>query len=144
LAKAIWNRGTEVRLKRSLAKAKRGEGFTVGVVGGSGRSPYSNSSFTTSATHLSVEGHLLMGIHHYPPHGGDTSVPTSRWASRWEYTNNSIRRTRSPLQQHWKMVRTRNTSKHESSYIQSSRFPISSSGRSGDWGSRWEWEEWVC
>jgi len=44
LAKAIWNRGTEVRLKRFLAKAKRGEGFTVGVVGGSGRSFYSNPS----------------------------------------------------------------------------------------------------
>ena len=140
LAKAIWTRGTEVRLKRFLAKAKRGEGFTVGVVGGSGRSLYSNLSFTTSTTHQSVEGHLLMRIHYYPPHGGDTSLPTSRWG----YTNNSIRRTRSPLQQHRKMVRTRNTPKHESSYIQSSRFPISSSGGSGNRGSRWEWEEWVC
>jgi hypothetical protein len=79
LAKAIWNRGTEVRLKRFLAKAKRGEGFTVGVVGGSGMSLYSNLSFTISTTHLSVDGHLLMRIHHYPPHGGDTSLPTSRW-----------------------------------------------------------------
>lgn len=38
LSQAIWNRGTEARLKRFLAKAKRGEGFTVGVVGGSGKS----------------------------------------------------------------------------------------------------------
>lgn len=50
LSKAIWNRGTEVRLKRFLAKAKRGEGFTVGVVGGSGMSLYSNPRIT-SITH---------------------------------------------------------------------------------------------
>ena len=47
LSKAIWNRGTEVRLKRFLAKAKRGEGFTVGVVGGSGMSLDSNPRITS-------------------------------------------------------------------------------------------------
>jgi hypothetical protein len=36
LDQAIWNKGTGQRLKRFFAKAKRGEGFTVGVVGGSG------------------------------------------------------------------------------------------------------------
>jgi len=35
---AVWNKGTELRLKRFIAKAQRGEGFTVGVVGGSGMS----------------------------------------------------------------------------------------------------------
>jgi hypothetical protein len=38
LSQAIWNRGSETRLKRFFAKAKRGEGVTVGVIGGSGRS----------------------------------------------------------------------------------------------------------
>jgi hypothetical protein len=57
LAKAIWNRGTEVRLKRFLAKAKRGEGFTVGVVGGSGMSHYS----------------ILQSHFYYPPIRDDTS-----------------------------------------------------------------------
>jgi hypothetical protein len=38
LGQAVWNRGTEMRLKRFIAKAQRGEGFTVGVVGGSGTS----------------------------------------------------------------------------------------------------------
>jgi hypothetical protein len=82
-----------VRLKRFLAKAKRGEGFTVGVVGGSGRSLYSkHSSHSTT--------HQLVGIHHYPPLGEgsplgeDTSPPTSQWGdntisltagtSRWD------------------------------------------------------------
>jgi len=60
-----------VRLKRFLAKAKRGEGFTVGVVGGSGMSLYSTSS-TSSTTHLSV-GHLSAREHHQLP------TPTSRW-----------------------------------------------------------------
>jgi len=61
LSKAIWNRGTEVRLKRFLAKAKRGEGFTVGVVGGSGMSLYSNPTTTTYHHHS-----LFSTIHHYP------------------------------------------------------------------------------
>lgn len=61
-----------MRLKRFLAKAKRGEGFTVGVVGGSGGSLYSNLSFGNSTTHLSEDAHLLVMIHHYPPHRGDT------------------------------------------------------------------------
>jgi len=83
LAKAIWNRGTEVRLKRFLAKAKRGEGFTVGVVGGSGMSLY-------SILHLSLPPptsrwgyitiHLTVGRHYNPPHGGETLPPTSRRA----------------------------------------------------------------
>jgi hypothetical protein len=71
LAKAIWNRGTEVRLKRFLAKAKRGEGFTVGVVGGSGRSfnPILQSPFPlpTSCWRVTswcgyITTHLAVGI----------------------------------------------------------------------------------
>jgi hypothetical protein len=90
LAKAIWNRGTEVRLKRFLAKAKRGEGFTVGVVGGSGRSLYSILQlwlpFPTSRWMLTswwgyITTHLTVGIHDYPPHGephgGDTLTTVS-------------------------------------------------------------------
>lgn len=42
LNQAVWHRGTEVRIKRFLAKAMRGEGFTVGVVGGSGTSTNPN------------------------------------------------------------------------------------------------------
>jgi hypothetical protein len=40
LNQALWYTGTGSRMKRFLAKAKRGEGFTVGVVGGSGKSPH--------------------------------------------------------------------------------------------------------
>ena len=50
LNQALWYRGSEMRLKRFLLKAKRGQGFTVGVVGGSGMSPSTHTDFIPSFT----------------------------------------------------------------------------------------------
>ena len=134
LSKAIWNRGTEVRLKRFLAKAKRGEGFTVGVVGGSGM--YLDFKHTISIHQPpSIHAYLTpsKGTLHHSPIGG----------SHWCTLINSIRRTWSTLQQTWKMVWTTDTIEYESSDIRSSRLLIPCSGRSGDRGGRWKWEERV-